>query len=265
MLKSTWIAIAVILLGAPVVSAQSTIRHHVLASGGLNVGHAARVLASIGETVAGRTGGGGSEVCVGYGCSVASGLSGSATAVFLSFFDATLQAHAVALEWEVLSAASLAGFNIYRSDSPEGSYSRLNEEVLSGPQVRRFVDRTVEPERQYSYKLGAIDSEGEFLSEPRNVTTPRWVTELRANYPNPFNPRTKVEFYLATPGKVSLRVYDEKGRLVTTLLQGDAAPGTHVVPWDGTDSNHHPVSSGVYFTRLVTAERTLTSKMTLVK
>ncbi len=74
--------------------------------------------------------------------------------------------------------------------------------------------------------------------------------ELRPNFPNPFNPKTTLSFSLAEEISVALRIYDSKGRLVSTLRQGPMAAGEHQVVWNGRDGQGHPSPSGVYFARL---------------
>jgi hypothetical protein len=90
---------------------------------------------------------------------------------------------------------------------------------------------------------------------------------LLGNHPNPFNPSTTIAFVVpAGPARsFSLRIYDNRGRLVTTLAAGDAAPGPHDVVWDGRDSGGRSVSSGVYHYRLSVGNEELTDKMVLVK
>jgi subtilisin-like proprotein convertase family protein len=85
------------------------------------------------------------------------------------------------------------------------------------------------------------------------------------NYPNPFNPMTNIKFDLPRSGHVELAVYDLAGRLVRELVNEDLGAATHTVRWDGTDQSGRRQASGVYYYRLVTDERTVTKKMTLVK
>jgi len=88
---------------------------------------------------------------------------------------------------------------------------------------------------------------------------------LRGNYPNPFNPKTSIMFDLPTPGPVELSVYDVKGRLVTTLVDGDMLAGSHEVVWQGRDAAGAPVSSGVYFARVIAGGDAVSKKMLLLK
>ncbi|MCR4439992.1 MAG: FlgD immunoglobulin-like domain containing protein [bacterium] len=92
---------------------------------------------------------------------------------------------------------------------------------------------------------------------------------LQQNYPNPFNPATSIRFEL--PGEqgrsqpVTLRVYDVKGQLIRTLIDGERTPGVHTVAWDGCDEAGRPLPSGLYFCKLVALQRTLTTKMILMR
>jgi hypothetical protein len=85
------------------------------------------------------------------------------------------------------------------------------------------------------------------------------------NYPNPFNPKTVVEFGLAHTSPVKLTVYDVSGRVVRTLVDREMATGTYQVLWNGNDSNGHPVAAGVYYCRLEAGARMEMTKLVLVK
>ncbi len=89
---------------------------------------------------------------------------------------------------------------------------------------------------------------------------------LRGNYPNPFNPGTKIAFDLPEPARVSMRVYNAAGRLVRSLLEGVAMePGPHVQSWDGRDRDGSVLASGVYFCRLEVNGVSLGGRMVLLK
>lgn len=96
------------------------------------------------------------------------------------------------------------------------------------------------------------------------------VFRLSQNRPNPFAGATCIQYSIITSedredSKVSLRVYDVAGRLVKTLVDGELKPGWYTVTWDGVDEKGQPVSSGVYYCRLVGGEEVTTRKMVLVK
>jgi len=86
------------------------------------------------------------------------------------------------------------------------------------------------------------------------------TTELCQNYPNPFNPTTSISFYNRIAGDVKLSVYNTKGEIVATLIDGKMNEGFRKV-----DFNASKLNSGVYYYTLRTPEKTLTKKMVLVK
>jgi hypothetical protein len=94
--------------------------------------------------------------------------------------------------------------------------------------------------------------------------TPR-ATCLEQNMPNPFNPSTKIRYTLADAGRVSLRVYDERGRMVRELLAAVRPAGAHELVWDATDDRGRRVSSGAYFYVLRAGDDERIRKMTVVK
>jgi hypothetical protein len=61
------------------------------------------------------------------------------------------------------------------------------------------------PGQRYTYRIGAVDRDGEFVSIGVSVEIPAWTTELQHNFPNPFNPTTTIEYYLAASEHVSLK------------------------------------------------------------
>ena len=85
------------------------------------------------------------------------------------------------------------------------------------------------------------------------------------NYPNPFNPTTKIEFNMPKAGHLTLKIYNVRGELVKTLIDEARAAGADHVMWDGTNSQGSNVSSGVYFYEARTAGEVQVSKMALVK
>jgi len=79
---------------------------------------------------------------------------------------------------------------------------------------------------------------------------------LRMVRPNPFRGEAEVEFALAAPGPVDLRVYDVAGREVRALLHGERLPaGIQHARWDGRGADGAPVRAGIYYVRLKLAGR----------
>lgn len=84
--------------------------------------------------------------------------------------------------------------------------------------------------------------------------------KLNQNFPNPFNPMTKIKFSIAKQGPVMLSVFDITGREVTKLVNAVLPAGNFEYTFDGLK-----LASGVYFYRLVTNDFVQTKKMVLVK
>ncbi|MCK9995666.1 MAG: T9SS type A sorting domain-containing protein [Candidatus Krumholzibacteria bacterium] len=85
------------------------------------------------------------------------------------------------------------------------------------------------------------------------------------NYPNPFNPSTRIDFELPKSETVELSVFGLDGRRVVKLVDGVLSVGRHTVIWKGRDENGGIVASGTYFYRLKAGAYTKTCKMTLLK
>jgi hypothetical protein len=126
----------------------------------------------------------------------------------------------------------------------------------------------------YYYKLSAIDINGNespfALFSPDNLTgddTPKapGASYLAQNFPNPFNPTTRITFGLAAPADVSLRIYDAAGRLVRVLAEEARPAGNYAELWDGRDARGAAVASGIYFYRLQAGAFTETRKMALLR
>jgi beta-lactamase superfamily II metal-dependent hydrolase len=89
--------------------------------------------------------------------------------------------------------------------------------------------------------------------------------ELLQNVPNPFNPVTNIEFSLAQPGRVLLRIYSVTGGLVKTLVDDTEIAGKHSAVWTGEDEHGTPVASGVYTYVLETSGQQLMRKLVVLR
>jgi len=85
------------------------------------------------------------------------------------------------------------------------------------------------------------------IDEPNVI--PSAIT-LFQNYPNPFNPATKIHYSIKEKSIVRIVVYNIKGQLVKSLINGQQNAGDHSVIWNGNDEFNKPVSSGIYFYKL---------------
>lgn len=94
---------------------------------------------------------------------------------------------------------------------------------------------------------------------------PELITELKNNYPNPFNPETTIIFAIEAETDATISIYNIRGQLVKTLHNGSIKAGEHRLIWNGKDNNGREVGSGVYLYRLKTENYDKVKKMLLVK
>jgi M6 family metalloprotease-like protein len=131
----------------------------------------------------------------------------------------------------------------------------------SNPSDSTQVTRLEVMENVIDFLMGEVGI-GDAGSGSANL--PRAFT-LSQNYPNPFNPMTTISFTVPGRNKVTLDVYDLRGRRVRGLLDKFVMPGYYSVQWDGRDDSGRKMASGVYFYRLEAGEEVLTRRMLLVK
>ncbi len=111
--------------------------------------------------------------------------------------------------------------------------------------------------------LGAFEYEGVATSLSNAHIGPESF-RLEANYPNPFNPATTIEYSITRPAHVTLEIFDIVGKRVTTLVDVRLQPGSYDVRWNAHDTGHG-IASGIYYYRLTVDGRSITKQMVLLK
>jgi len=89
--------------------------------------------------------------------------------------------------------------------------------------------------------------------------------ELTGNYPNPFNPSTRIRFGLPQNAQIRLVIFNLLGEKVRTLVDASFMAGFHELTWDGMNENGQQVSSGLYLYKLEADQKTLSGRMLLVR
>ncbi len=122
----------------------------------------------------------------------------------------------------------------------------------------------------FTYAMsGAFQANGVILLSHPNIPTavrPGQPANLPAkfallpNFPNPFNPGTRIRFVLPQAAPVTLKVFNLLGKEVATLAQGMLSAGEHTVKFEAKG-----LPAGLYFYQLKTPTRTQTQAMQLVK
>ncbi|MCB5230127.1 MAG: T9SS type A sorting domain-containing protein [Candidatus Cloacimonas sp.] len=177
----------------------------------------------------------------------------------------------VELSWEApfiedKEGSQFKGYSVYRNDE------LLNENPVEDC---FYLDTETLVSEEYSYYV-TVKYGGEQSSDPSNrvevmvtkganETLLPLSTELKGNYPNPFNPETTIFYSLKEGTPLSLKIYNIKGRLVKTLVDDVSSAGTYSVVWDGRDSEGKSVGSGVYFYRMETPNYSSIKRMVLIK
>lgn len=129
----------------------------------------------------------------------------------------------------------------------------MKEDGATRKEIREAVKAQLE-----EWGIGSDDEEGaQMIRERKNIQA--------SNAPNPFNPTTTITYSLQEPGQVSVKVYNTQGRLIRTLVDGQAAEGQHAVVWNGLDDQGAQVASGMYFYKVTSANETTTERMMLMK
>ena len=88
---------------------------------------------------------------------------------------------------------------------------------------------------------------------------------LLGNYPNPFNPGTRIDFFLTRSTNVKVTVYNYLGQEIASLFDGRMDSGMRHVEWNGTDSAGRDAVSGIYIYRIQTEKEMLSQKMMLIR
>ena len=88
---------------------------------------------------------------------------------------------------------------------------------------------------------------------------------LLPNYPNPFNPLTTIRYEIPTAGPVSFRIYNLRGQLERTLVDGYLPVGSGSIQWNSLDDDGTAVSGGLYFLTMTAGDFRQTRKLVLLK
>ncbi|MDZ7337905.1 MAG: T9SS type A sorting domain-containing protein, partial [candidate division KSB1 bacterium] len=118
-----------------------------------------------------------------------------------------------------------------------------------------------------TYKIEVRDQKdfGQLVGVDPGFVPPVFTYKLEQNFPNPFNPGTKIYFELPSSQRAKVVVYNLLGQKVKTVMDETLPAGRHVVPWDGTDEFGRAVPAGVYIYRIMAGDFIAARKMVLVR
>ena len=185
--------------------------------------------------------------------------------VELTSFVSFVNRNDVSLNWTTSSEINNAGFDIERKSSVSNDWQKVGNVsghgTISTPSEYTFTERV--NTGTYNYRLKQIDLNGNFeyynLSNEVNVGIISSYS-ISQNYPNPFNPETKIDFNLPEDGFVSITLYDNSGREISSLVNESKNAGFYTVKFNASD-----LSSGIYFYTIKANGFSATKKMILNK
>ncbi len=102
------------------------------------------------------------------------------------------------------------------------------------------------------------------LMDNQRFNIPRQF-KIYQNYPNPFNPITTFKFHIYTDSFVEITIFNINGILVKKIFNRYSSAGENTVQWNSTNNEGEPVSSGVYYYRIMVNNNAQTKKMLLLK
>ncbi len=188
-----------------------------------------------------------------------------------SFTAKAVRNGGVQLDWRTETEVNNYGFEVERQVSIDqltaGDWEKIA--FLDGfgnsnsPKDYSFIDRGINY-GNYAYRLKQIDNDGTFeysdIIEVDAGNIPGGFV-LEQNYPNPFNPSTVIKFALAESQQATLTVYDILGNEIAHLFNETAEAGkVYEIEFDASY-----LSSGVYYYRLSTPQKSLVRKMLLLR
>jgi hypothetical protein len=141
--------------------------------------------------------------------------------------------------------------------APPGSYSASVGFTYGGQEYSCCVNTTIV--QCSHWRVGENAEWGLEEVDHPEVALPS-VTSLAQGYPNPFNAVTEIRYTLAEEGEVVLEVYNLKGQLVESLVNGWERAGVHTITWKPAG-----IGSGLYLCKLAAAGRTRAVRLTLLK
>jgi uncharacterized protein (DUF362 family) len=144
--------------------------------------------------------------------------------------------------------------------------------------MNRLLVKSYQSTGKYTFSLNICEVQSNTLYKGNRIlglkfTTSGTATAIHASgesspmsfalhdcYPNPFNPSTTISYQLAARNRVTLKVYDSRGREVAKLVEAEQSAGSHSITWNASG-----LSSGIYFARLRAGGFLETRKMVLMK
>ncbi|MBN2572499.1 MAG: T9SS type A sorting domain-containing protein [Ignavibacteriales bacterium] len=154
---------------------------------------------------------------------------------------------------------------------PEGQ-NEIGNVVVENIDVQKF-QTTIDSVSFYDYRIavathgrglfiGLLQTKVGIINTNNNIPNNYYLSD---NYPNPFNPSTKIDFSIPKSSQVSITIFNITGEKIIELVSGNFSAGTYYVNWNGRNQFGTQVASGIYFYQIKADKFTETKKMMLLK
>lgn len=193
--------------------------------------------------------------------------------VTLISFESKVNKNDVKLIWVTDNEINNAGFDVERTTvTLSGVEGWQKVGYIQGKgnttwqSIYLYEDKKLQS-ATYKYRIKQIDYNGSYeyydLANDVLIGKPG-VFSVGQNYPNPSNPKSKIDFELPVNGRVTITLYNMLGEEVTTIINEIKDAGYYSAEFDGSN-----LASGVYFYRIYSEGEgqkfTKTMKLILVK
>ena len=182
-----------------------------------------------------------------------------------SFTFSVLNNGIINLNWQTATEVNNYGFEVERTSLHKINWEKIGFVQGNGnsnsPKNYSFTDKPIGGS-EFKYRLKQIDFDGQYEYSPEVVVkleTPANFS-LKQNFPNPFNPTTKIEFSIPLDNYVEIKIYNSLGAEVATLLNENRLAGRYSVEFNAGN-----LSSGVYFYKIVSGNYMDIKKLILLK
>ncbi|MDH3269051.1 MAG: YCF48-related protein, partial [Ignavibacteria bacterium] len=180
--------------------------------------------------------------------------------MFTVYAMATNSAGYIFASIKYLDAQDMTRYDIFRSLNKGNNWSTLSNGLMG---AFTFANDISVDSDDFAY-LGATNGVYRSLyatDVPREENKSIPVTfNLEQNFPNPFNPNTKVQYSVPIRSIVVIKIFDILGDEIETLVNEEKAVGSYEITWYADD-----LPSGVYFYQLKAGPFVETKKMVLMK
>jgi len=190
--------------------------------------------------------------------------------VELTTFTANVIGKNVKLIWKTITEVNNYGFDIERKswdsyNSENGSYKKIGfvegHGNTNSPKDYSFIDDHTSSGK-YAYRLKQMDNDGKINYSKDVEVEIKLPNEfiLDQNFPNPFNPTTKIGFSIPQAGNVKLTVYNLLGQEMGIIINEQIEAGYHYIDFNAVNLN-----SGVYIYKIEAGNFIQAKKMTFIK